>query len=220
MLATAWITPDRPAQVILIVSGAAMFLLAVSFRELTVEDEGDSLLIQFGPLPLFRLRVPYAEIDEVQQGRTTILDGWGIHLSPSGGWTWNLWGFDCVDLPVQNPLRNNSLFVGLTEVECDERFSEKPFVSVPSKRNERFTNFSGVAIGPQTEPSSKQRARAISAHSSAAALHAKISPALRPTTISPEVGAGPGLLLYQPWRRGAKKRFPCEIHTVSQIVAE
>jgi hypothetical protein len=98
MLATAWITPDRPAQVILIVSGAAMFLLAASFRQLSVEDEGDSLLIQFGPLPLFRRRVPYAEIDKVQQGRTTILDGWGIHLSPSGGWTWNLWGFDCVDV--------------------------------------------------------------------------------------------------------------------------
>ena len=27
-----------------------------------------------------------------------MLDGWGIHLSPSGGWTWNLWGFDCVDV--------------------------------------------------------------------------------------------------------------------------
>ncbi|MBP89727.1 MAG: hypothetical protein CMJ64_23980 [Planctomycetaceae bacterium] len=26
------------------------------------------------------------------------MDGWGIHLSPSGGWTWNLWGFACVDV--------------------------------------------------------------------------------------------------------------------------
>jgi hypothetical protein len=98
MLVAAWVTPDRPVQVILIISGVLMLILAASFRQLTVRDDGDSLLIQFEPLPLFRSRVAYAEIDKVQQGRTSILDSWGIHLSPSGGWTWNLWGFDCVDV--------------------------------------------------------------------------------------------------------------------------
>lgn len=44
------------------------------------------------------MRIQYSEIEKVEQARSTILDGWGIHLSPSGGWTWNLWGFACVDV--------------------------------------------------------------------------------------------------------------------------
>ena len=75
-----------------------MLLLAVSFHHLTVRDEGDDLLIGFGPLPLFRRRIRYSQIERVEQAKSTILDGWGIHLSPSGGWTWNLWGFNCVDV--------------------------------------------------------------------------------------------------------------------------
>lgn len=91
-------TPELVAQVILACGGALMLLLTPCFRQLTVSDEGDRLLISFGPLPLFRRRILYSNIESVARGRTTILDGWGIHLSPSGGWTWNLWGFDCVDV--------------------------------------------------------------------------------------------------------------------------
>ncbi|MBW3597036.1 MAG: hypothetical protein KY475_07145 [Planctomycetes bacterium] len=98
MLGAAWLTPMAFVRIVLLCSGALMFLLAGSFRQLTVRDAGDHLLIQFGPLPLFRRRIWYAEIDRVQRSRTTVLDGWGVHLSPSGGWTWNLWGFDCVDV--------------------------------------------------------------------------------------------------------------------------
>ena len=56
-----------------------MALLASAFHQLTVEDQGDHLAIRFGPLPLFRRKVRYAEIEKVEVGRTLILDGWGIH---------------------------------------------------------------------------------------------------------------------------------------------
>ena len=36
------------------------------------------------------------DIRAVEVGRTTILDGWGIHMSLRGGWVWNIWGRDCV----------------------------------------------------------------------------------------------------------------------------
>lgn len=85
-------------QAVLLSSGALMLLFGFSFRNLTVTDEETELLICFGPLPLFKRRLQYSELEKVEQARSTIMDGWGIHMSPSGGWVWNLWGFDCVDV--------------------------------------------------------------------------------------------------------------------------
>lgn len=98
MIVGGWLTPDWIVRIILFCSGGLMFLLALCFRQLTVSDKGDRLLICFGPLPLFRRRIQYSEIEKVEQAKSTILDGWGIHLNLSGGWTWNLWGFECVDV--------------------------------------------------------------------------------------------------------------------------
>jgi hypothetical protein len=78
--------------------GVLILAVAASFHHLTVEDQGDRLSISFGPLPLFRRSVKYEDIVSVEVGRTTILDGWGIHMSLRGGWVWNLWGRDCVVL--------------------------------------------------------------------------------------------------------------------------
>jgi hypothetical protein len=66
------------------------------YHHLTVEDQGEVLTIRFGPIPLFRRTVRYADIVKVEVGRTLIVDGWGIHYSIRGGWVWNLWGRDCV----------------------------------------------------------------------------------------------------------------------------
>ena len=60
------------------------------------------LAIRFGPVPLFRRTVRYADIEKVEVGRTLILDGWGIHYSIRGGWVWNLWGRDCVVVHLKN----------------------------------------------------------------------------------------------------------------------
>lgn len=81
--------------------GLLMLVLAASFHFLRVEDEGDRLSISFGPLPLFRRSVKYEDIVSVETGRTTILDGWGIHMSLRGGWVWNIWGRSCVVLRLR-----------------------------------------------------------------------------------------------------------------------
>ena len=81
--------------------GLFMLVLAASFHHLTVEDQIDRLSISFGPVPLFRRTVRYDDIISAEIGRTTILDGWGIHMSPRGGWVWNLWGRDCVVLQMR-----------------------------------------------------------------------------------------------------------------------
>jgi hypothetical protein len=80
----------------LIVGGVFMLILGMAFDHLTVMDLGDRLAIRFGPLPLFRKTMHYADIEKVEIGRTLILEGWGIHYSIRGGWVWNLWGRDCV----------------------------------------------------------------------------------------------------------------------------
>lgn len=69
--------------------------IAQSVRTLTVADRGDHLAVIFGPLPLFRKRINYADITEVEAGKSSVVDGWGIHYVPFRGWTYNLWGFDC-----------------------------------------------------------------------------------------------------------------------------
>ena len=43
----AWSLPELVLQVVLSIAGALMFLIAISFRELTVSDEGSELLICF-----------------------------------------------------------------------------------------------------------------------------------------------------------------------------
>lgn len=119
MLVAAIWTPELWVRLLLFVTGGMMGVAALSFRELTVRDEGQWLLVQFGPLPLFRRRVPYDQIESVSRGRTTWLDGWGIHLSPRGGWTWNLWGFDCVDITLRG---NRKLHLGTDDAEALEAF--------------------------------------------------------------------------------------------------
>ena len=98
MIVVSWslFEEDQFAAVVLLVAGLLMLMLATSFQHLTVADRGDHLLIRFGPLPLFRKRIRYEDIREVETGRTLLLDGWGIHLSIRGGWVWNLSGRDCV----------------------------------------------------------------------------------------------------------------------------
>jgi hypothetical protein len=100
--ALAWMAGSPPGLYIAATVGLLIALLAPAFHHLTVEDEGDRLAVRFGPLPLFRRTVPYADIEKVEVGRTLILDGWGIHYSLRGGWVWNLWGRDCVVLYLKN----------------------------------------------------------------------------------------------------------------------
>ena len=95
----AWVVRPQPALMWLVLGVAALlFLFTQGFHHLTVRDEGEWLAIRFGPLPLLGKRIPYARITSVQPGRTAFLDGWGIHWLPGRGWTYNIWGYDCVKL--------------------------------------------------------------------------------------------------------------------------
>ena len=103
-------------------AGLLMLVVAASFHHLTVTDRGESLSIAFGPIPLFRRNVKYREVMSVEVGRTTILDGWGIHLSLKGGWVWNIWGRDCVVVRLKN---GGALRIGSDDAENLARFLAK-----------------------------------------------------------------------------------------------
>ena len=98
LIASIWFSSQT--RDILISSGVAIILFFASFcvSRLTIRDETDFLLIQFGPLPIFRARILYSEMTSVQEDRSNILDGWGIHFFPGRGITYNIWGFDCVKI--------------------------------------------------------------------------------------------------------------------------
>ncbi len=113
-VAGAWITRSHPPlAIILLVSAAIFALCGLVFGSLTVSDEGDCLALRFGPMPLLRKRIRYADITGVEIGRTTVLDGWGIHYFPGRGWTYNVWGFGCVKLT----LGRKSVRVGTDDAE-------------------------------------------------------------------------------------------------------
>jgi len=102
-LSIGWGARHSPAiSLVLPISGLLMLVLAGAFHHLTVADEGEVLAIRFGPLPLFRTAIRYDDMRRVEIGRTTLLDGLGIHLSLRGGWVWNIWGRDCVVLHLRN----------------------------------------------------------------------------------------------------------------------
>ncbi|MCA9088089.1 MAG: hypothetical protein KDA90_05565 [Planctomycetaceae bacterium] len=93
-VATTIPMPGAPAA-ILLGCGLVTLTASVIFSRLTIRDEGDHLLVHFGPFPLWPLRIPYADIELVAKDRSTFVDGWGLHYTRQG-WLFNVWGFDCV----------------------------------------------------------------------------------------------------------------------------
>ncbi len=85
--------------VLALLAPVALILLFSSF---VVEEDGDALQLAFGPLPLIRKRVRYADLAAVRETRTDLLDGFGIHWVPGRGWTWNLIGFAAVEVTYRN----------------------------------------------------------------------------------------------------------------------
>ncbi len=94
------VAEERIGTLICFAVAILMLLFAAMFRWMTVRDEGACLAVRYGPLPVFKARFPYREMTDVQQAKSSFLDGWGIHYFPGRGWTYNLWGFDCVKMLV------------------------------------------------------------------------------------------------------------------------
>lgn len=105
--------------------GAVMLLLALCFGTLTVADEGQSLLVRFGPVSLFRKHVNYEAISEAQPARSSLIDGWGIHYVPGRGWIYNLWGKSCVQLTVNG----RTLRIGSDDAENLAAFIQEKLAS-------------------------------------------------------------------------------------------
>lgn len=92
---------ESPIDTILLVMGLIFLAFAGCFATLTIRDEGDQLIAQFGPLPLIKKRIQIADITQVDVGRSSFLDGWGIHYVPTRGWIYNIAGFDCVSIQMK-----------------------------------------------------------------------------------------------------------------------
>jgi hypothetical protein len=86
-----------------LIGGVALIMLlaALCFSYMRVRDDGDGLAIRYGPLPVFRKKIPYADVSAVERGKSKLIDGLGIHWVPGRGWTYNLWGTDCAVLTVK-----------------------------------------------------------------------------------------------------------------------
>jgi hypothetical protein len=100
LLGFSLVREDQTVAIMLLAITGIFLLCAAMFASLTIRDEGEYLALRYGPLPVFRKRIRYAEITSVEPGRTSIIDGWGIHYIPGRGWIYNLWGFDCVKLKL------------------------------------------------------------------------------------------------------------------------
>ena len=75
-LAVGWFVQHAPPiQWLFPPIGLLMLVLAASIHHLTVEDRGDVLAIRFGPVPLLRRTVRYADIGSVEIARTLLLAG-------------------------------------------------------------------------------------------------------------------------------------------------
>ncbi|GAB4132801.1 hypothetical protein [Thermopirellula anaerolimosa] len=92
--------PPLPWWVYTITTGI-MAAAILSFCSLTIRDEGDVLRIRFGPIPLLRMRIRYADIVSAEPDRTSFLDGWGLHYNAFKGTIVNVWGYDCVRIQTK-----------------------------------------------------------------------------------------------------------------------
>ncbi len=103
MFVFAWqIRSDAMPSVVVGIVALVLILLALSFQTLRIADDEDCLVIRYGPLNLFGTRIAYRDITGVEPGETSIIDGWGIHFIPFRGWTFNLWGFECVEISIDS----------------------------------------------------------------------------------------------------------------------
>lgn len=91
---------ETAAVAILAGVGVISGVFALCFLSLTVQGGGDALDVRFGPIALFKTRIPYGKIERPVRARSALIDGWGVHWIPGRGWTWNLWGRDCVEMTV------------------------------------------------------------------------------------------------------------------------
>ncbi len=98
--AAVFVNEAQPVRIGLLSLSAVFVGVAGCFSELTVRDRGDRLTVRFGRIPLFGWSASWDTIESVEIGRSSWIDGWGVHWLPGRGLTINLSGQDCVVLRV------------------------------------------------------------------------------------------------------------------------
>lgn len=94
----AWWSRGEPMiATVLVLSAVSSSLISLAFVNLTVRDQGEHMDVRYGPLPLFRTTIRYQDVHSARAARSNLVDGWGVHYIPGRGWTFNLWGRDCVE---------------------------------------------------------------------------------------------------------------------------
>lgn len=124
---------EQSARLIMLGAAALFVFLAACFAELSVCDEGERLVLRYGPLQVFGWKFCWNEIESAEAGRTSWIDGWGIHWFPGRGTTFNIWGFDCVVLHVKGKL----VRIGTDDAETLAQFirSKIPITPPPEPEN-------------------------------------------------------------------------------------
>lgn len=122
------LTNEPAGIVVILIVDMILIAAALSFRSLRIVDEGNTLALRYGPLPLFKKRLAYADMLAAERDRTTPIDGWGIHWIPGRGWTYNLWGYDCVRLTLQD---GRTIRLGTNDPNGLEEFLRK---NIPGER--------------------------------------------------------------------------------------
>lgn len=93
-----WSTGSVGGTVAFAAVAVIVFVISLLFSTLRVHDDGDALQLTWGPIRWVRVRLAYSEMEAVEPGRSRFIDGWGIHWVPGRGWTYNIWGYDCVEI--------------------------------------------------------------------------------------------------------------------------
>jgi hypothetical protein len=93
---------DERFEALIAMLGASLIIIVVVvwFNRLTVRVSGGEVRVGFGPGWPRRV-IPTAEIVGFRRVRNKWFYGWGIR-KVSGGWMYNVWGLDAVELDLSN----------------------------------------------------------------------------------------------------------------------
>lgn len=72
-----------------LVAGVLQALIGLSFQRLIIRDEGDGLSIRFGPLPIFKTHIAYADIQRIERERLAF-----VHVPKDKAFSWRFWRRD------------------------------------------------------------------------------------------------------------------------------
>ena len=90
----------EPAIDVLLLSMLGVLALtALCFSTLTVDVDGRSVNVRFGP-GLIRRRIALEQVRAVWPVKNLWWYGWGIHWTPHG-WLWNVSGLDAVEIDLE-----------------------------------------------------------------------------------------------------------------------